>query len=62
MFDTEHTPHFLQKPFTVKNTVISPNFLVWKFYESLESMRKLCLSTKLPHQEIRRNYGIFCSV
>ena len=28
---------------TVKNIVISLNFLVWK----------LCLSTKLPHQEIR---------
>ena len=24
-----------------------------------ETMRKLCLSTKLPHQEIRWNYGIF---
>ena len=30
---------------TVKNTVISP--------ESPETMRKLCLSTKFPHQEIR---------
>ena len=25
-------------------------------------MRKLCLSTKYPHQEIRWNYGIFRSV
>ena len=24
-------------------------------------MRKLCLSTKFPHQEIRRNYGILRS-
>ena len=24
-------------------------------------MRKLCLSTKFPHQEIRWNYGILCS-
>ena len=38
---------------TAKNTVISPNFLVWKF------IRKLCLSTKFPHQKIRWNYGIF---
>ena len=36
---------------TGKNTVISPNFLVWK----------LCLSAKFPHQEIRWNYGIFTS-
>ena len=24
-----------------------------------ETMRKLCLSTKFPHQEIKWNYGIF---
>ena len=30
--------------------------------ESLETMRKLCLSTKFPHQEIRRNNDILCSV
>ena len=30
--------------------------------ESPETMRKICLSTKFPHQEIRRNYGILCSV
>ena len=51
---------------TAKNTAISPNFLVRKFYGKTvsaksEIMRKLCLSTKLPHQEIRWNYGIFCS-
>ena len=28
--------------------------------ESPETMRKLCLSTKFPYQEIRLNYGIFC--
>ena len=28
--------------------------------ESPETMRKLCLSTKFPHYEIRWNYGIFC--
>ena len=35
---------------TTKNTVISPHFMV----------RKLCLSSKFPHHEIRWNYGIFC--
>ena len=30
--------------------------------ESPETMRKLCLSTKFPHQEIRWNYSIFRSV
>ena len=31
---------------TLKNTVISPNFLVWKFWgDSPETMWKLCLST-----------------
>ena len=49
--------------FTAKNTVISPNFLVWKLCErnsfrivsgdSAEAKRKLCLSTKFPYQEIR---------
>ena len=52
-----------------KNTAISSNFLVWKFCgkaqfphcfgKSSETMRKLCLSTKCPNQEIRRNYGFF---
>ena len=28
--------------------------------ESPETLRKLCLSTKFQHQEIRWNYGIFC--
>ena len=30
--------------------------------DSPETMRKLCLSTIFPHQEIRWNYGIFRSV
>ena len=30
--------------------------------ESHKTVRKLCLSTKFPHQEIRWNCGIFCSV
>ena len=29
--------------------------------ESLETLRKLCLSTTFPHQEIRWNYGILRS-
>ena len=38
-------------PTTAKNTVISPDFLVWKF----------CGKAQFPHQEIRRNYGSFHS-
>ena len=30
--------------------------------DSHETTGKLCLSTKFPHQEIRWNYSIFCSV
>ena len=50
---------------TVKNTIISPNFLVWKFCgkaqfpHSFGRMRKLCFSTKFPYHEIRWNYDIF---
>ena len=29
--------------------------------ESPKTVRKLCVSTKLPHHKIRWNYGIFCS-
>lgn len=29
--------------------------------DSPKIMRKLCISTKFPHQKIRRNYGIFRS-
>ena len=47
---------------TAKKIVISPNFVVWKFYEKAqfpyiselpETMQKLYLSKKFPHQEIR---------
>ena len=31
-------------------------------YQSPETLRKLSLSTKFPHQEIRCNYSILCSV
>ena len=53
-----------------KNTIISPNFLVRKFFgkaqflhsfrRSSETMGKLCFFTKFPQQEIRWNYVIFC--
>ena len=33
-----------------------------QFPQRSETLRKLCLSTKFPHQEIRRNYGILRSV
>ena len=56
----------------ILNTVISPNFLLWTFCErhsfprvsgdSPKTLRKLCLSAKFPHQEIRWNYGILRSV
>ena len=42
------------------NTVISPNFLVWKFCGKAQ-FRKLRFSVRLPHQEIRWNYGVLCS-
>ena len=57
---------------TAKNTVISPNFLVWKFCgkeqfphsfgQFARNYTELFLSTKFPHQQIKWNYGIFCSV
>ena len=55
----------------ILNTVISLNFLLWTFCErhsfprvsgdSPKTLRKLCLSAKFPHQEIRWNYGILRS-
>ena len=35
--------------------------ILWKGAVSPETMRKLCLSTKFPHHEIRWNYGILRS-
>ena len=53
---------------TPKNSAISPNSLVCKFcgkaqfplsfYDSPETMKKLRLSTKFQHQEVRWDYGI----
>ena len=49
----------------------SPNFLLWKFCGNARfllsfgwitrnsTMRKLCVSTKFPHQDIRLNFRIF---
>ena len=55
--------HYLLLSYTAKNTVISPDSLVWKFCgNSSKTMWKLCLSTKFPHQEIKWNYSIFRSV
>ena len=44
--------------FTVKNSAISPNLLVWKLCVKAECR----LFTKFPHQEIKRNYDIVHSV
>ena len=56
---------------TAKNTVVWPDFRCGNFAErysfrrvsgeSPETMQKLCLSAKCPHQEVRWNYGIFHS-
>ena len=53
------------------NSEVSPNFLVWKlcgraqFLQSLRciarTLRKLCLSTKFPYQEIGE-YSVFYAV
>ena len=57
---------------TVKNTVNSPDFLVWKFSGKAQfphdfgriaqNYAETVPFCKFPHQEIRWNYGIFCSV
>ena len=54
---------------TAKNTVILPDFLVWKFCRKAQFPQPIrpklcgnCLSAKFPHEEIRWNYGIFRSV
>ena len=67
----QNTVNFPSLKNTAKNTVISTNFLVLKYWgktkfphslgESHETMQKLCLSTKSPQQEIRWNCNIFIS-
>ena len=57
---------------SAQNTVILHNFLLWKFCGNAQlwkdtgktpgTLRKLCVSTKFPHHEIRWNYGILRSV
>ena len=51
------------QPKHCKNTVISPNFLVWKFCGNAQFPHsvgriyaKLCFSTKYTHQENKWNY------
>ena len=50
---------------TAYNTVISPNYMVFKFCGKAqfpsETTRKLSLSTKFSHREIRWNSGILRS-
>ena len=58
--------------FTAKTIAISPDFLVWKFCENAQlphsfgqiarNYAETGLSAKFPHQKIKWNYGIFCSV
>ena len=36
-------------------------FILVLYYESPETLRKLCVSTKFSHYEIRWNLGILCS-
>ena len=62
--DFKHAVPFILQ----KISQFSSNFLVWEFCEkaqfrivsgeSPETMRKLCISIKFPHQEISWNYGI----
>ena len=44
-----HKKKLTPEDITAKNTVISPDFLVWKF----------CGKAQFPHHKIRSNYGIF---
>ena len=67
----QNTVNFPSLKNTAKNTVISTNFLVLKYWrktkfphslgKSPEAMQKLCLSTKSPQQEIRWNCNILIS-
>ena len=52
---------------TALNTVLSPNFLVWKFCGNAQFLQRIsrnCAETvrfrKIPHSEIRQNFGISC--
>ena len=51
-------PDWTINNYNAKNTAILPDFRAIR----QKTMRKLCLSAKCPHQEIRWNYGIFRSV
>ena len=50
---------FLEVIYTAKNTVISHDFLEWKFCGKAQFPHSF--GRKFPHQKIRWNYGIFRS-
>ena len=52
---------------TALNTVLSPNFLVWKFSGNAQFLQRISRNYgetvcfhKIPHSEIRQNFGISC--
>ena len=45
----------------IEKVILKSKVQLMALSESPETMRKLCLSTRFPHQEIRWNYGILCS-
>ena len=48
--------------YTTENTVISADFLVWKFCGKAQFPHSFGRIAIIPHQEIRWSHGIFCSV
>ena len=56
--------------FPIDLVTFTEEILNWKlhflcsesFYRMPENLRKLCISTKFRHQDIRWNFGILCSV
>ena len=52
---------------TALNTVLSPNFLAWKFSGNAQFLQRISRNYgetvcfhKIPHSEIRQNFGISC--
>ena len=73
LYDTHvFFPHVREYSNTTNNTVISRNFLMWKFCRKAQfpysfgrfarNYAKTVPFHKISHQEIRRNYGILRSV
>ena len=52
----------ISEGFLIRRAILTLIRRVYPSYDSPETMRKLCLSAKFPHQEIRWNYGILRSV